>query len=163
MGNLGLGDRNPRELRDAANGGGINGHKYRPQTGNSHPPYSRGRFCAATAGTGGAGLGTPNIRLLEVRSRPRPDARDFERQAPISLAKRPDETIFPPYIIVRKQSGDVVAARTSGGRVMSTIEMTAPDRKAGILLLVLRDRARRRDRLPRLLNLTHGRESHVPG
>ena len=42
-------DRDSRQMRDAANGGGIYGHKYRPQTGKSHPPYSRRRFCAATA------------------------------------------------------------------------------------------------------------------
>jgi hypothetical protein len=36
-----------------------------------------------------------------------------------SSAQPPDETIFAPHVVVLKQSGDVVAARTSGGRVMS--------------------------------------------
>ena len=68
-------------------------------------------------------LGNAEYSLLGVRSRPRPDARDFERQAPIPPSqKRPDETIFRPHVVVLKQSGDVVAARTSGGRAMSTIE-----------------------------------------
>jgi hypothetical protein len=41
-------------------------------------------------------------------------------------AKRPfpaqttlTKPFLPPYVVVLKQSGDVVAARTSGGRVMS--------------------------------------------
>ena len=38
------------------------------------------------------------------------------------LAKRPDETIFPPHVVILKQSRDAVAARTLGGRVMSTIK-----------------------------------------
>jgi len=29
---------------------------------------------------------------------------------------------LPPYVVVLKQSGNVVAARTPGGRVISTIE-----------------------------------------
>jgi hypothetical protein len=36
--------------------------------------------------------------------------------------KRRDETIFPPHVVVLKQSRDVVAARTMGGRVMSIIK-----------------------------------------
>jgi len=58
--------------------------------------------------------------LFEIKSRLRPDARDFERQTPIFPSqKRPDETIFRPHVVVLKQSGDVVADKTSGGRVMS--------------------------------------------
>jgi hypothetical protein len=36
--------------------------------------------------------------------------------------KRRDETIFPAYVVVLKQSRDVVAARTLEGRVMSMIK-----------------------------------------
>ena len=70
----------------------------------------------------GARLGMLNIRLLAAGNRPGPDARDFERQAPVSCAKRPDETIFPPHVVVLKQSRDVIAARILGGRVMSIIK-----------------------------------------
>src|SRR5437588_941366 len=51
------------------------------------------------------GLRTPNTRLLEIKSPPRPDAQDFEHQAPISCANQPNETILPPYVVVLKQSG----------------------------------------------------------
>src|ERR1700693_1988786 len=50
MGNLGVGDRDPREMRDTANGGGIDGHYMGPLTAKFSPPYSRGLFCTATAG-----------------------------------------------------------------------------------------------------------------
>jgi hypothetical protein len=53
---------------------------------------------------------------------PRPDAQDFERQRPFPAQKHPDETILRPYVVILKQSGNVVTAITSGGRVMSTIE-----------------------------------------
>ena len=38
------------------------------------------------------------------------------------MRKTPDETIFQTHVVVLKQSRDVVAVRTSGDRVMSTIE-----------------------------------------
>ena len=41
---------------------------------------------------------------------------------PFPAQKRPDETIFPPHVVILKQSRDAVAARTLGGRVMSTIK-----------------------------------------
>src|ERR1700704_1025089 len=50
MRNLCLSDRDPREMRDTANGGGIDGHYIGPLMGKLSPPYSRGGFCAATAG-----------------------------------------------------------------------------------------------------------------
>lgn len=43
------------------------------------------------------------------------ESRDF-------LRKNPDETIFPPHVVVLKQARDLVAVITSGDRVMSTIE-----------------------------------------
>src|SRR2546423_11643532 len=48
MRNLSLRDRNPGELRDTANGGGIDGHYIGPLRQYFSPPYSRGGFCAAT-------------------------------------------------------------------------------------------------------------------
>src|SRR5436189_29546 len=44
MRNLGLSDRNPRELRDTANGGGIDGHYIRPLTANSARRIAEGAF-----------------------------------------------------------------------------------------------------------------------
>jgi hypothetical protein len=41
---------------------------------------------------------------------------------PFPSQKRRDETIFPPHVVVLKQSRDVVAARTLGGRAMSIIK-----------------------------------------
>src|ERR1700744_2863158 len=38
--NLGFSDRNPREMRDTANSGGIDGHYIGPQTAIFRPPYS---------------------------------------------------------------------------------------------------------------------------
>jgi hypothetical protein len=69
-----------------------------------------------------AAQGMPNTWLLAAGNRPDPNARDFECQAPVSCANRRDETIFPPHVVVLKQSRDVVAARTMGGRVMSIIK-----------------------------------------
>jgi hypothetical protein len=109
-------------MRDAADGGGINGHKYRPRMENSHPPYSRGRFCTATAGTGGAGLRAPNPGFWRSEVDPTPTHGILSAKRPFPLAKRRDETIFPPYVVVLKQSRDVVAARIMGGRVMSIIK-----------------------------------------
>src|SRR3954466_616486 len=48
MRNLALGNRNARQMRDAADGSGVDGHYIRPLTAKTHVPYSRGRFCAAT-------------------------------------------------------------------------------------------------------------------
>jgi hypothetical protein len=59
---------------------------------------------------------------LAAGNRHDPNARDFECQAPVSCAKRPDETIFPTHVFVLKQSRDVVAARILEGRVMSIIK-----------------------------------------
>src|SRR6266478_8808530 len=44
MRNLGLSDRNPRELRDTANGGGIDGHYIWPLTANSARRIAEGAF-----------------------------------------------------------------------------------------------------------------------
>src|SRR5260370_12454757 len=51
MRNFCFGDRDPREMRDTANGGGIDRHDIWPLNGEFSPPYSRGCFCTATAGT----------------------------------------------------------------------------------------------------------------
>src|SRR6202035_3867764 len=44
-----VGDRDPGEMRDTANGGGIDRHDIWPLNGEFSPPYSRGCFCTATA------------------------------------------------------------------------------------------------------------------
>src|ERR1700687_6307432 len=70
MRNLCLSDRDPREMRDTANGGGIDGHYIGPLTGKLSPPYSRGGFCAATAG--GCLISPPSGAALPAPSPPAP-------------------------------------------------------------------------------------------
>ena len=61
--------------------------------------------------------GTPVNPLWEDGQRTRSCAK-----RPFPAQKRLDETIFTPHVVVLKQTGKVVTARTLGGRVMSTIE-----------------------------------------
>src|SRR6266851_7405813 len=70
MRNLCLSDRDPREMRDTANGGGIDGHYIGPLTGKLSPPYSRGGFCAATAG--GRLISPPSGSAAPAPRRPAP-------------------------------------------------------------------------------------------
>src|SRR5262249_15890546 len=50
MRNFGVPDRDPRQMRDTAYGGGINRHYIWPRNGifSVSSAYSRGRFCTAT-------------------------------------------------------------------------------------------------------------------
>jgi hypothetical protein len=43
-----LGNRDAREMRDAADGGGIDSHGGSPPAGRDGPAYSRAAFTAAT-------------------------------------------------------------------------------------------------------------------
>src|SRR6266700_1918037 len=49
MRNFSVSDRDPRKMRNTANGGGIDGHYIGPLNSEFSPPYSRGCFCTATA------------------------------------------------------------------------------------------------------------------
>ena len=66
MRNLGLGYRDPRQMRDTADGVGIDGHYIGPPTAEISPPYSRGGFCAATAPSSAQ----PAIRLICASAAP---------------------------------------------------------------------------------------------
>jgi hypothetical protein len=48
--NLGFSNGDPREMRDTANSGGVDGHLYRPLRREIESAYSRGPFRTATAG-----------------------------------------------------------------------------------------------------------------
>jgi hypothetical protein len=43
-------------------------------------------------------------------------------EAPISRAKAPDETIFLPYAVILKHTGNEVAVSNLGGHAMSNFE-----------------------------------------
>jgi hypothetical protein len=76
---------------------------------NWHPPYSRGRFCAATAGTGAS---RPDIGLFGAGSSVAPGVSQltvFCIQSEPSWRQAPDEANFAPYLINVELSGDVVA------------------------------------------------------
>jgi hypothetical protein len=49
-------------------------------------------------------------------------ARDRAQSAHFLRKSAPTKPFFTPHVVVLKQTGNVVAACTSGGRVMSTIE-----------------------------------------
>ena len=68
------------------------------------------------------GLRMPNTALLGSETAPPPTHKILSAKCPFPAQKRPDETVLRPYVVILKQSGNVVAARISGGRVMSTIE-----------------------------------------
>jgi hypothetical protein len=51
-----------------------------------------------------------------------PNKQVFVCEAPITSQKRLTKPFLAHDVVVLKQTGNVVAARTSGGRVMSTIE-----------------------------------------
>ena len=53
---------------------------------------------------------------------PAPTHGILSAKRPFPLAKAPRRNHFSPYVVVLKQSRDVVAARTLGGRVMSIIK-----------------------------------------
>jgi hypothetical protein len=66
-------------------------------------------------------LGPPNPAFRRSEVDPAPTHGILSAKRPSPSQKRRHETIFPPYVVVLKQSRDVVAARTMGGRVMSII------------------------------------------
>jgi len=68
------------------------------------------------------GLRTPNTRFLGSKVDPAPTHKILSAKRPFPGKSPLTKPFSPPYVVVLKQSGDVVAARTSGGRVMSTIE-----------------------------------------
>src|SRR3954469_3840335 len=122
---------------------------------NWHPPYSRGGFCAATAGN------TP-----QKRSERPGQGREYGQctgscaKRPFPAQKCPDETIFMPYAVVLKQTGNVVAA--SKLKRLCHVDHRKRQRRFGKLgsrALVHRDRPWRRDPLPRLSDLTNGSTS----
>src|SRR6202140_1465962 len=77
--NLGLGDRDPGEMGDTANGGGIDGHYIWPLTAKFSPPYSRGSFGAPAAG------GPPHPYCFAIR--PLPSGEPTENHPPIWLIR----------------------------------------------------------------------------
>ena len=67
-------------------------------------------------------LGAPNpaFRRSEVDPAPTHGILSAKRSSPRKIAAT--KPFFLPYVVVLKQSRDVVAARTMGGRVMSIIK-----------------------------------------
>jgi hypothetical protein len=68
------------------------------------------------------GLRAPNTTPFGTKSRPALTHKILSAERPFPAQKHPDETILRPYVVILKQSGNVVTAIASGGRVMSTIE-----------------------------------------
>src|SRR3979409_1326748 len=107
MRNLCLSDRDPREMRDTANGGSIDGHYIGPLMGKLSPPYSRGGICAATAG----GRSQPAIRLSRASAAP--------ASARVSSAvgsSRPSRAACPAQRLVKSTLPSFSAAALTGAK-----------------------------------------------
>src|ERR1700692_1167693 len=108
--NLGLGDRDPGEMGDTANGGGGDGHYIWPLAAKFSPPYSRGGFCAATAGDA--------RQLANWPSR----ARALPASARVSSAaawSRRSRTACPAQRLVKSTLPSFSAAAFSGARLVA--------------------------------------------
>src|SRR5262245_31179495 len=110
MGNFGVADRNPRQMRDTANGRGVHGHYIGPRTGELSPPYSRGCFCAATAGT------APYPAICAMRASAPPASARVSSAAGIS---RPIRTACPAQRLVKSTRPSFSAAAFSGPRAVA--------------------------------------------
>src|SRR3981189_993825 len=107
MRNLCLSDRDPREMRDTANGGDIDGHYIGPLMGKLSPPYSRGGFCAPTGGA----RPQPAIGLSRASAAPA-----SARVSSAAGSSRPSRTACPAQRLVKSTLPSFSAAALRGAK-----------------------------------------------
>src|SRR2546428_404725 len=90
MGNLGVGDRDPRQMRDTANGRGVHGHYIWPQAGVSARRIAEVAFAPQPREPPSRHSGLPEGR----NSGSKAGLLRLPRHHGIATAKPPDETVF---------------------------------------------------------------------